>query len=259
MTKLTDEILMAYVDGELDEKETNDVSKAIEADPKVQKRIEIFTDSAAMLQGVYDAPLHEAVPKRLLKAIGDSESGKPPRKLFDRIADFLRMPAWQPAYALMASFVLLIGIGAGYLASEIINPNKAFSPVALNSEKFSRGLETTASGQTFNIADRALQVTPVSTFLDKSQRYCRQYEQVIIGQNGEKSLSHGIACRDASGNWHTMIYIAPHSAGKSPANSTEYITAGDEDLIDTMVSRLMASPPLAIEEEAKLINQAWEK
>jgi len=259
MTKLTDEILMAYVDGELDEKETNDVCKAIKADPKVQKRIEIFTDSAAMLQGVYDAPLHEAVPKRILKTLKNPESGKPPRKLFDRITDFLRMPSWQPAYALMASFVLLIGIGAGYLASEIISPNKAFPPVALNSEKFSRGLETTASGQTFNIADRALQVTPVSTFLDNSQRYCRQYEQVIIGQNGEKSLSHGIACRDASGNWHTMIYIAPHPAGKSPANSTEYIPAGEEDLIDTMVSRIMASPPLAIEQETKLINQAWEK
>ena len=259
MTKLTDEILMAYVDGELDEKETNNVCKAIEADPKVQKRIDIFTDSAAMLQGVYDAPLHEAVPKRLLKAIGNSESGKPQRKLFDRIADFLRIPVWQPAYALMASFVLLIGIGAGYLASEIISPNKAFSPVALNSEKFSRGLETTASGQTFNIADRALQVTPVSTFLDKSQRYCRQYEQVKIGQNGEKSLSHGIACRDASGNWHTMIYIALPPASKSPANSTEYIPAGEEDLIDMMVSKVMASPPLAIEQEAQLINQAWKK
>lgn len=259
MTKLPDEILMAYVDGELDEKETNDVRKAIKADPKVQKRVEIFTDSAAMLQGVYDAPLHEAVPKKLLKAIENSESGKPPRKLFDHIADFLRMPGWQPAYALMATFVLLIGIGAGYLVSEIISPNKAFSPVALNSEKFSRGLETTASGQTFNIADRALQVTPVSTFLDKSQRYCRQYEQVIIGQNGEKNLSHGVACRDASGNWHTMIYIAPHPAGKSPANSIKYIPAGDEDLIDIMVSNVMASPPLAIEQEAKLINQAWKK
>jgi hypothetical protein len=258
MAKLTDEILMAYVDGELEDKQADDIRKAIETDLEALKRVEIFRDSSAMLQGVYDAPLQETVPKRLIDTVMSFKADKPAPGLLERVVAFLRMPpSWKPAYAIVASVALLIGAGAGYLATNITQPDRKHYSMILNGGDFNRGLETTASGHFFAIEDREIQVMPVATFLDKSNRYCRQYD-VVTRQDENMRISQGIACRNKSGKWLTMVSINSHPSDPLPTDTNSgYIPAGEDDLIDIIFSRIMTSPPMALERESELIDRAW--
>ncbi|MBC2744846.1 MAG: hypothetical protein HGJ93_17890 [Desulfosarcina sp.] len=257
MTKLTDEILMAYADGELEDKQADDIRKAIETDSEALKRVEMFRDSATMLQGVYDAPLQETVPERLIETVMSFKADKPAPGLIERVVAFLRMPpSWKSAYAI-ASVTLLIGAGMGYFATHITQPDRKHTSMILNGGDFSLGLETTASGQFFTIKDRGIQLMPVATFLDKSNRYCRQYD-VVTGQDKNVRISQGIACRNQSGKWLTMITINSHPSDPLPADTNSgYIPAGDDDFVDIIFSQIMASPPITLERESELIDQAW--
>ena len=258
MTKLTDEILMAYVDGELEDKQAEDIRKAIETDSEALKRVEIFRDSSAMLQGVYDAPLQEPVPKRLIDTVMSFKADKPAPGLLESVVAFLRMsPSWKPTYALVATVALLIGAGTVYLATNITQPDRKHYSMTLNGGDFSMGLETTASGQFFTIGDQGIQVMPVATFLDKSNRYCRQYD-VVARQDKNVRISQGIACRNKSGKWTTMITINSHPSDPLPTDTNSgYIPAGEDDFIDIIFSQIMASPPMTLERESELIDQAW--
>ncbi|MCD6580919.1 MAG: hypothetical protein J7K90_03885 [Desulfuromusa sp.] len=69
MIELTDENLMAYIDGELDTPETEEVRKALLTDAKAQERIKIFRESATLLREAYDAPFHEEIPQHLIDGI----------------------------------------------------------------------------------------------------------------------------------------------------------------------------------------------
>jgi hypothetical protein len=45
---------------------------------------------------------------------------------------------------------------------------------------------------------------------------------------------------------------------RQPQNSTGYIpAAGSDDLLDDVMEKTMAAPPLTIDQEAALIDQAW--
>ncbi len=258
MTKLTDEILMAYVDGELEDKQAGEIREAIKTDPEVLKRVDIFRDSSAMLQDIYDAPLKEAVPNRLVKTVMNFKTDKPSPGLLERVAAFFRMPpSWKPAYVLTAAVALLIGTAAGYLAANIPQSDQKHYAVTLNGGDFSRGMETTASGQFFAVGDRGIQVMPVATFRDKSNRYCRQYE-VVAGQDKNTLIAQGIAYRDKSGKWLTMITINSHPSDSLSADTNSgYIPAGEDDFADIIFSRIMASPPMGLERESELIDHAW--
>lgn len=264
MDKITDEILMAYVDGELGEKQADDIRAAIEADPNLHERIEKFQDSMTMLQGLYDAPLHEPVPERLLQAargtktetVTSSASKNPEESnVVSRFFNLFHLPSLQPAYAMAAICILVIGIGTGHLLTNRKQP-KQYS-FFLHSNTFNQGLEKTVSGQSFYLNDRHVKITPVSTFVDKTQRYCRQYE-VVMESVDNTQISLGIAFRDTSGIWKTMLYTTNQmSHGLSIDNQDNYLPAGADDVISDFISKLMTSPPMGLGQETKLIAQNW--
>ncbi len=261
MNKLTDEILMAYVDGELEKKQIDDIRMAVKADPDLRMRVKKFQDSRTMLQGLYDAPLHEPVPERLLQTARGcnnetvtSFAPERPEKtnIINWFSNLFRLPILQPAYVMMALCFLTIGICTGHFMTDNRQP-KQYS-FFLDSNDFNLGLEKTVSGQSFYLDNRQVKITPVSTFVDKTQRYCRQYE-VVMDNN---QVSSGVAFRDTSGRWKTMIYTtAQKSHGPSTFNKTNYLPAGADDVIDDFISELMSSPPMGLEQETKLIDQHW--
>lgn len=259
MTKLTDETLMAYVDGQLDDKQTKEIQKAIEADSDARKRVEVFRQSAAMLHGVYDAPLQEAVPERLMDTVmGFKTDDKRAAGLLERLFAFLPRPlTLNPASAVVAFIALLIGTGTGYYAGNITQFDKKHLAITLDGKDFSRKLDTTVSGQFFTVEGRDVQIMPVATFLDTSNRFCRQYE-VVTGPDKNVHLSQGIACRSNAGNWLTIVSINSHPSDVLPGDSnTKYIPAGADDLTEVVFSQIMASPPMTLKRESELIEQKW--
>ncbi|HID70019.1 MAG TPA: hypothetical protein EYP35_06060, partial [Desulfobacterales bacterium] len=230
MDKISDEIIMAYVDGELDKEQSDTVRKALKSDPHLQKKAALFQDTSSMLDGVYDAPLNEEVPERLLNTIKTYRIETP----WEKISSFFRMlfpaPAIQHPLATALVAVLIIGAGLfSYLKSPLPTVTSDYPPL-VRSEAFRNGMETIASGQIITIAEYKSQVIPLTTFQDKSQNFCRQFE-VTTGSEDNQIFSQGIACRPLDGAWNTVAFNTPeHSSRQAAENS--YELAGDARLVD---------------------------
>jgi anti-sigma factor RsiW len=68
MPKLSDETLIAYLDGELDDADRRRVESGFEADPSERERLAAFETSARELRDAFDEILNEPVPERLIAA-----------------------------------------------------------------------------------------------------------------------------------------------------------------------------------------------
>lgn len=260
MAKLSDEVLMAYADGQLDEKRTAEIRQMVATDEEVRQRVALFRQSSALLQEVYNAPLREAVPQRLVDTVRQFKPHSTSPIIWERLAALFQItPGWRPAYAFVATVVLLIGMGLGYLLPRDISMVQPDLSIALKSGAFHQGLDTTASGQWFNLDQQGVRILPVATFRDKSNAFCRPYDVMEVGDQ-KTPLARGIACRNVTGQWDTRVYIAIRSmapaTGESPFG---YIPAGadDHDLIMTIADQLMATPILSREHELELMTQRW--
>ena len=65
---LSDEMLMAYADGELDATERAEVEAAMALDPDIARRVQEHQALRKQLGGTYDRVLLETVPDRLIVA-----------------------------------------------------------------------------------------------------------------------------------------------------------------------------------------------
>jgi anti-sigma factor RsiW len=130
MQKPSDELLIAYLDGELDAESANEVAAAITRDPALAHEAQRLGETVAALRAAFDDVLHEPVPERLLAAARGELGG-------DKVVRFpypLMRAAAQPAAGwgrwaalpIAASVAcLIIGGGVGYLIS-------LQSPIVLN-------------------------------------------------------------------------------------------------------------------------------
>jgi hypothetical protein len=254
MEKLSDETIMAYVDGELDTEQSTLVREALQSDPVLMEKADLFRETTSMLDGIYDAPLHEEVPECLTDSINAHQLGFSHRirKFFH---DCLQFPAMQPAFA--SAIVAGIIIGAGFLY-------KTWNPLApvpttdtlVSSEEFSYALEKTPGGQSSEIKKYGATVTPVITFRDKEHRFCRQYE-VITESGTTQVFQQGIACRDLKGAWETVTFLTMKESMSQHSGSVSYELSGSENIIDEAMDQLRAGAPLTSVQELEHIHLNW--
>jgi anti-sigma factor RsiW len=122
MQKPSDELLIAYLDGELDTETSNEVAAAIAGDPALAREAQMLAETSAALRVAFDDVLHEPVPERLLAA-ARGELGKdkvvrfpdPHKRAAGRAAVGWRRWTALPIAASVAS--LIIGGGIGYLGA----------------------------------------------------------------------------------------------------------------------------------------------
>jgi anti-sigma factor RsiW len=126
MHKPSDEALIAYLDGELDNPGADEVQAALARDPALARHAASLRESAALLRMAFDSALHEPLPERLVAAargIGGEEKVvrfPEPRAARARAAD----AAPRRRLLLIAASVagLLIGGGIGYLIATSSTP-----------------------------------------------------------------------------------------------------------------------------------------
>jgi len=54
-----------------------------------------------------------------------------------------------------------------------------------------------------------LAVTPVRTFKDSDDRYCREYRETLTRESERILLRLGVACRDSGGRWNARFHVVP--------------------------------------------------
>jgi hypothetical protein len=238
---ISEETLMAYVDGELDSAARAQVEAAMRDDPQIEKRIAQQRTLKARIQEAYAADLIEAVPERLLAAahgrgpVGGAhvvDLGQARTAIASTSRVRRRQPQWRPVASMAAS--LLIGVGVGFLAWR----NSA-SNMIQNADGALVARGPLAQGLSSQFAGDRSPTSAVEiglSFLAKSGDYCRTF--TIVG----KASSAGLACRHAQ-RWEVRA-LAQSDAVQD--HGSEYRTASSSlpPAIATEVQEQISGEPL---------------
>lgn len=228
---VSDDMLMALADGELDATDAQHLRMRIAQDPDLAARYADFAQTRALLQ---DAFAPDPVPDRLINAVlqGDAPQDKPstivPMRRRLRAAT-----GW--GLALAASLVLAIG---GFWAG------RSTGPMLADRGNIGMATATLPTGAEMLLPDGSTARVLASYNTDLG--LCR-----MIAQDG---LRH-ITCRDAqSGHWATALSV---QAGDVKGTDTAgYLPAAQIGLalIDRLLDDIDAGPALTADNEQRALT-----
>lgn len=230
--KVSDEMLMAYVDGETDAENAAAIERILAGDAALARRAEMFRASRRLSREAFGHARDEPVPDFLLKAaMGEDASAK--------VVPFARRPRWRTVLPLAASVAVAFGAGF-YLAGGAGNG----SPDLLGRAAIAEALGGTLSGGGSDIAlggGRA-RLEARATYRVEGG-LCRSFD--LAGEGGSFS---GVGC-DRGAGWTLDVMVARGEDGGSG-----YVPASEAALgsIDAYLDALEASAPLTPEEERAL-------
>ena len=113
--RFSDEMLMAYADGELDLVASAEIEAAMAKDPAVARAVERHRKLAGKVRVAYDGVLKEPVPAELAALVADPGDARVVELAAARGARRIAVGRWQlPAWTAMAASVLL-GLFVGLL------------------------------------------------------------------------------------------------------------------------------------------------
>jgi anti-sigma factor RsiW len=245
-TKFTDEELMAYVDGEVDDEKAHAIEVAAAADPDIAGTIDMFARTRMMARDAFSSVLRETVPPKLLDtALGRSTKERPSAP----IRNIIRLRPPRPSViaismAAAACVAVIVAGVAGYVAGAGLrntDGRAARIELAAASDEISGLLGTVRSGEqatleggeTFGI---------IGSFRDRGDRFCREFEI-----SGERNGSLAVACR-ADGGWAVEFAMqTASSGGYEPASSTA--------VLDSYLTQIGAGSALSDDEERALLNR----
>lgn len=248
---ITDELLVAYVDDELDEAQRAMVRSILETNPTLGRRADEMRLSRDLLREGF--PLRSDAP---VPAAIDAAASRLAEACAGPVSHRARASRFQNGrkYAFAAALVLSVTAAAGYLVWRS-GHGSAREPVAALLQigpgtTLNEVLESAPSAEVTSVPAEGAAVRAVLTFQSKDGRFCREFE--ILAPAGG---STGIACRD-DGVWRAEVLL---SAEAAPVDSNFYTPAGgsDEPAVAEVAERLMQGDPLGAQEEAQLLASGW--
>jgi hypothetical protein len=265
MNEISDELLMAYADHELDAIEHSRIHDMIMRDPELRTRLQAFVSSRDVLSTLFDRPMREPVPEHLIKLL----MGSPARTALT-VSPMSR--AWQgfsnwigthltPPNAVAAAAVMVVGASTGWMARDATNLDLPTAQLVTLSDgkivaqgALRRVLETSPSGK-MNSADGGkdfASLKVLGTFKTSSNGFCREYELIV--PTGARHT--GIGCRDASGRWAVEAY-APAAAKAKTSGVVVPSGAPKVDIVDTAIERMSVGDVFQADQEARVIARGW--
>ena len=250
---ISDETLMAYADGELDEAARAAVESAMREDPQIEARVAAHRTLRRKVQAAYSAELSEEVPERLLAAARGVESARSKvvnlqdaRAAMQRSGSRARplRPQWRTAGTIAASLIAGVGLGF-FIWGQTESPLMRSAGGAL----VARGqLAQALSNQLAAEQSRSSAVQIGVSFRAKSGDYCRTF-----ALSGAVSPA-GLACRHGE-EWQVQALTQePGTVGDSG-----YRTAGSamSATILKSVEGQIAGEPLDQAGERAARQRSW--
>lgn len=256
MDRFPDEILMAYVDGELSAGERKAVEAALARDASLVRTVASYLYTRGPLSRPYDAVLTAPIPYRLLAFLANA--GPPLGRRAPGPADAWKLRRiiagfWAPFLSPAAAIaVVLAAITGGWLlqqaaSTDFVSLDSRGGLVA--SAAVQAALEATPGNVRADVGS-LLALEPRLTFATVKDGWCRQYQ--LFHRNGR--VAGGLACRD-HGVWRVIVQTpaAPraHTTGK-------FVPAGNDDgVVGDVRNAIKDGEVLDREEEERLIRARW--
>jgi hypothetical protein len=234
MMTIDDDMLMAFVDGELDEVSRARVERAVAEDPALRARLEQQQRLRDRLSAHYGPVAEEEVPDRFRALL---ETNVVPLAM--AAARPVR-PVWQSLTALAATLVLGLAVGRTLLA-----PAPAVGPFAVEGGTMvARGeLAAALDSQLASAQPRDAATRIGVTFANNDGRACRTFDSAAAA---------GIACRTGA-TWQVMMT----AAGSGPQRA-DYRQAGSENLlVQQAAQEMMAGEPYDDAAERRARDSGW--
>lgn len=246
--ELNDELLCAYMDGELDPEMRVRVEQALVDDTGARVRLERMRAADERLKA--EIPLQASQPDDPLSArILDPSSSLPRARGRARVGT-----RWAVAVSALAAGIS--GVVVGFVLSRSQEPK--IVPVvasvvpastslsgATSNELLLATLENGESGKAAVEGDRSVQI--ILTFEADDGRYCRTF-----GARDASGSAEGVACRTA-GQWQVIAWDGTADPGEN------FRAAGASELLDDVMDRLGGSPALEVADERDLVEHHWQK
>lgn len=251
---VTEEMIMAYADGELDAEGRAEVEVAMVSDAEIGRQVEAHRKLRASFAGAFGAVLEEPVPERLAAVARRSPSAPLSPGVIVELAKFRAkpqapparaLPRWAPLGAIAATVVVGVMIGRAWLAAPA-------PPLALGADgqMAARGALASALNDQLasSRADSGKSVMIGVSFKSNAGQYCRTFQ---VNQGAGLA---GVACRQAQG-WAVPVAMA------SPARvqTNGYRTAASETPAPVLdaVQGMIAGDPLDAKAEAAAKAAGW--
>ena len=245
---LSDEVLMAYVDDELDAQGRIEVEAAMAADSDVARRVGEHRALRARVRSAFDPVLDEPVPARLLDVVRTAPAtatAPAQARVVPRTARDVRtrsLPRWA---ALAAS--VLVGILAGRFAFHGGGPGVI---ATRNGQMMASGVLADALTSQLAVQQRVGQPVHIGvSFRAKSGEYCRTFSM-------RAPAVTGLACHAAKG-WRLQVLSG---AGRVAADAGNYRQAASSlpPAVVAAVTDEISSDPLDARAERLARNRGWQ-
>ncbi len=218
---VTDEMLMAYVDGELTAAGRKSVEKAIEDDPALAEQIAMLEAVRRLSRdAVHSDPAFQP-PKGLAKKI-ERQVARSARASRRAASGSGRGSSFGLQAAFFASVAFAVGLGAGFFGDRFLSPGAGSAIALLQDGAVAGALSQVRMGGEQTIAGLG-NFRAIASFRDAEGSFCREFELDTIG--GKAIVA--VAC-NADGRWDTRFATVADAAGAqqyTPASSMEALTA----------------------------------
>ncbi|KAA9020677.1 anti-sigma factor family protein [Sphingobium limneticum] len=228
MTDIDEAMLIAMVDGELDEVNRRRVERAVAGDPALAERLAQHRRLRERLAGHYAPVAQEPVPDRLRSLLEESEAVVPMK------GPVRRWGGWAMGGAIAASLVL--GLGVGRFSGGAAGPIGMEDGVMV-----AQGPLATALDSQLASAQDGAGIRIGLTFQRKGGGWCRSFDGAMAG----------VACREGEG-WQVQQVLP--GAGRE----TAYRQASSADArVMATVDALMAGGPVDAVGEKAAVAKGW--
>lgn len=226
---ISDEMLMAYADGELEGAERDAVEAALAQDEAARARLDAHQRLKTKLSAAFDGALTEPVPARLAQA-----ASPPASAAIINLSN--RRPRWSAReWGAMAASIaagLVLGVGLMGRPAPLIATD-AGALVARGA--LAHALDTQLA------ADATGAVRIGLSFRSNTGGFCRSFDLI-------EANTSGLACRDGDGWALALVTANPQTEIRSASATPEILAAIDARIV---------GDPLDAESEARARNRGW--
>lgn len=230
MTGIDEAMLIAWVDGELDEVTRRRVERAVAEDPALAERLEMHRRLRDRLSGHY-APIEaEPVPPAMRALLEESA----------KVVPLVRpaMPRWRQwgiSGAIAASLVL--GLGIGHFSGGRGGPVAVRNGAMVAQGELASALDTQLAS-----AQEGAPIRIGLSFQRKGGGWCRSFEGDAVS---------GVACREGEG-WQVQQLVP----GAGQGTAYRQASSGDARVMAT-IDALMAGAPVDAVQEKAAKQRGW--